>query len=76
MEKDEERRAQQLASEMAATRRQQRNDQMASWDPSRVYQDTTGWRHRRLAENTKSEPKRTFILQPGGLAKASWRAGL
>ena len=61
---------------MRETRRKQKNDMLASWDPTRLLQDTEGRRRRLISVETKNEPKRNFILQSGGLAKVSWRAGL
>lgn len=76
MEKHEELRTKQIANQIAEAKRQQRNDQMACWDPTRLHQETEGRTRRLLSDEVKKEPKRTFILQRGGLAQVSWRSGL
>lgn len=75
-ERQEAERMKSLEEQIKETQRKQRNDQLADWDPTRVYQPTSSHQRRLMATEDPSQPKRTFILQPGGRAQASWRAGL
>ena len=76
MERSEEIRAKIISSEICEAKRQQRNDHLASWDPTRLHQPTEANRRKLLSDEIKKQPKRTFILQRGGVAPVSWRSGL
>lgn len=75
-EKADVERMRSIEQRIKETRRKQRNDQLADWDPTRLYQPTSSHQRRLMSSECPSQPKRTFILQPGGRAQASWRAGL
>ena len=80
-----------LQEEIDKLKRQRKNDQLASFDPTRLYQrwaklillytdskfSTMAQRIRATTDRDKSTNNgRSFILHRGGRAQVSWRAGL
>jgi len=63
--------------ELDKLKRQRRQDQLADFDPTRLYSSTMVQRIRATTTSeTKSSSGRSFILHRGGKAPASWRSGL
>merc|ERR1719270_1260082 len=74
--KQQEREAK-IKEEIDRLKRQKRQDNLADFDPSRLYQSTMSQRIRLTAKEEKpAKTGRNFILQSGGRAQVSWRNGL
>jgi len=66
-----------IKEEIDRLKRQKRQDHLADFDPSRLYQSTMSQRIRLTAKEEKPvNTGRNFILQSGGRAQVSWRNGL